>query len=69
VMTNRSGFATRAGGPRQSAAAVAEAIARGLHKPVPEIYPFRAARGLVPLNAVAPALTDRIVKRWGRKPL
>src|SRR4051812_35487956 len=69
VMTKRSGFATRAGGPRQSAAAVADAIARGLRKPVPEIYPFRGARGLVLLNAVAPGLTDRIVKRWGRKPI
>jgi len=69
VMTKRSGFATRASGPRQSAADVAEAIARGLRTPVPEIYPYRAARGLVFLNAVAPGLTDRIVKRWGRKPL
>jgi short-subunit dehydrogenase len=69
VMTKRSGFATRAGGPRQSAADVAEAIARGLRNPTPEIYPFRGARGLVLLNAIAPGLTDRIVKRWGRKPL
>jgi short-subunit dehydrogenase len=69
VMTKRSGFATRASGPRQSAADVAEAIARGLRRPAPEIYPFGAARGLVLLNAVAPGLTDRIVKRWGRKPL
>jgi short-subunit dehydrogenase len=69
VMTKRSGFATRAGGPRQSAATVAEAIARGLRRPEPEIYPFRGARGLVLLNALAPGLTDRLVKRWGRKPL
>jgi short-subunit dehydrogenase len=69
VMTERSGFATRAGGPRQSAEAVAEAIARGLRHPAPEIYPFRGARALVLLNAVAPGLTDRIVKRWGRKPI
>jgi uncharacterized protein len=69
VMTRRSGFATRASGPRQSAEDVAEAIARGLRSRAPEIYPFRAARGLVLLNAVAPGLTDRIVKRWGRKPL
>jgi short-subunit dehydrogenase len=69
VMTKRSGFATRAGGPRQSAADVAEAIARGLRHPIPEIYPFRGARGLVLLNAIAPGLTDRIVKRWGRKPI
>jgi short-subunit dehydrogenase len=69
VMTKRSGFATQAGGPRQSAADVADAIARGLRNRAPEIYPFRGARALVLLNAIAPGLTDRLVKRWGRKPL
>lgn len=69
VMTKRSGFATRASGPRQSAADVADAIARGLRNPAPEIYPFRGARGLVLLNAIAPGLTDRLVKRWGRNPV
>jgi short-subunit dehydrogenase len=69
VMTKHSGFATRANGPRQKAEDVAEAIARAIGRPVPEIYPYRAARGLVLLNAVAPGFTDRLVRRWGRKPL
>lgn len=69
VMTKRSGFATRAAGPRQSAAEVADAIARALDRPVPEIFPYRLSRGLAVLNALAPGLTDRVVKRWGRKPM
>jgi NADP-dependent 3-hydroxy acid dehydrogenase YdfG len=69
VMTARSGHATRASGPRQSPETVADAIAWGLEHPTAEIYPHRLSRGLAILNAVAPALTDRIVKRWGRKPI
>jgi short-subunit dehydrogenase len=69
VMTGHSGFATRAAGPRQSADEVARAIERTIARPVAEVYPYRRARGLSVLNAVAPALTDRIVKRWGRKPV
>jgi NADP-dependent 3-hydroxy acid dehydrogenase YdfG len=69
VMMRHSGFATRARGPRQSAEQVAEAIARTLERPAPEVYPLRMARGLALLNAVAPGFCDRIVKRWGRKPI
>ena len=45
-----------------------EAAAEGT-SPVAEIYPHTASRALVLLNAVAPGWTDRIVKRFGRKPL
>ncbi len=69
VMTDHSGFATRASGPRQSPDDVANAIAAALERPVPEIYPQRIAKGLAVLNAIAPGFTDRIVKRWGRKPI
>ena len=69
VMTDRSGFATRAAGPRQGADDVAKAIERTISRPAPEVYPYRRARGLSVLNALVPGLTDRIVKRWGRKPL
>jgi short-subunit dehydrogenase len=68
VMTAKSGFATRAAGPRQSAADVASAIAAAIRRPVPEVYPHRLSRGLTVLNALAPGLTDRLVQRWGRKP-
>lgn len=68
VMTSHSGFATRANGPRQSADDVANAIARAIDNPVPEIYPKRIAKALALLGVLAPGLSDRIVRRWGRKP-
>lgn len=69
TMIQESGFATRARGPRQRAEDVAEAIARALDRPVPEVYPYRIAKGLAIINAFAPGLCDRVVQRWGRKPL
>ena len=69
VMVRESGFATRARGPRQLVEQVAEAIAGGLARPRPEIYPYRPAKLLTVLNAIAPGLCDTVVKRWGRTPL
>jgi len=69
VMTRRSGFATRAHGPRQSPDHVAEAIARAIRRPVAEVYPHRLSRGLAVLNAVAPAFCDWLTQRWGREPI
>ena len=69
VMVREPGRATRASGPQQSADRVADAIARAIEHPVPEVYPYRLSRGLVVLNAIAPGLCDRVVKRWGRKPI
>jgi len=68
-MSRESGFTTEGRGPRQSAEQVADAIAAALERPVAEIYPLKKARGLVLLNAIAPGFTDRVVKRWGRKPI
>ena len=69
VMTRESGHVTRADGPRQSAETVADAIARAIDRPVPEVFPYRKARGLVLLNAIAPGFCDRFVKKWERKPI
>ena len=69
VMARESGKATEARGPRQHAGAVADAIARAIARPVPEVYPYRKARGLVLLNAIAPGFCDRFVNKFGRKPL
>jgi short-subunit dehydrogenase len=70
VMSRETGsVVTRAMGPRQSVETVAEAIARGIDRPVPEIYPHFKSRALVVLNALAPGFTDRVVKRFGRKPV
>jgi NAD(P)-dependent dehydrogenase (short-subunit alcohol dehydrogenase family) len=70
VMSRETGTkVTRAFGPRQSVDAVADAIARAIERPVPELYPYRRARALVWLNAAAPGICDRVVKRFGRKPV
>ena len=70
VMSHETGTAvTRAYGPRQSVETVADAIARAIERPTPEVYPYRKSRFLVVLNAVAPGFTDRVVQRFGRKPV
>jgi short-subunit dehydrogenase len=70
VMSRETGTAVvRAAGPRQSAERVADAIARAVERPTPEVFPHFKSRALVWINAVAPGLTDRVVKRFGRKPV
>jgi hypothetical protein len=70
VMSRETGTTvTRAGGPRQDVTVVADAIARAIERPIAEVYPYFNARVLVWLNAVAPGICDRIVKRFGRQPL
>lgn len=69
VMTEHSGFATRAHGPRQSAGDVAEAIARAIARPVPEVYPYRLGKALGVLGVVAPRFSDWLTRRWGRQPI
>ena len=62
------GDVTGALGPKQPIDEVAEAVARGIEHPIPEIYPYKKSRGLVILNAIAPGFTDRLVQKFGRKP-
>lgn len=69
VMMARSGFATRARGPRQSPEIVANAIAGAIARPRPEVYPYALSKGLSVLATLAPGLCDRITKRWGREPI
>ena len=68
VMSHETGAPVQRNiGPRQSADQVANAIARAIERPVPEVYPYAKSRGLVWLNALAPGLCDRFIKRYGRK--
>jgi short-subunit dehydrogenase len=69
VMARESPSATRARWPRQPVDAVAEAIARAIDRPVPEVYPYWKSRGLVLLNAIAPGFTDRFVRKFSRQPI
>ena len=69
VMSRETGTTvSRAMGPRQSVEVVADAIARAVDRPVAEVYPHAPSRALVILNALAPGFTDRVVRRFGRKP-
>ena len=54
-------------GPKQSMDDVARAVVACVRKPRAEVYPHAAARVLTILNAIAPAFTDRIVRRYGRR--
>lgn len=54
-------------GPKQSVAEVAAAVVNCVRRPRPEVFPHRASRALAVLNALAPGLTDRVVRRYGRR--
>jgi short-subunit dehydrogenase len=68
VIAREQGYSVRGHGPRQSAEHVAQSIVRCLKHPKPEVYPHWPSRLLVILNALAPRLSDHIIKRFGRKP-
>src|SRR5215471_470947 len=70
VMIRETGSdVSRSLGPVQSAEEVADAVARAIERPVPEVYPYFKSRGLVVLSALAPGFTDRFVQKFGRKPI
>ena len=54
-------------GPKQSMDDVARAVVQCVRRPRAEVYPHAASRALTILNAIAPALTDKIVRRYGRR--
>lgn len=54
-------------GPKQSADDVARAVVACVKRPRPEVYPHGSARLLAIVNAIAPATTDRLVRKYGRR--
>lgn len=54
-------------GPRQTADDVARAIVACVRRPRAEVHPHAGSRALAVLNAIAPAFTDRMVRRYGRR--
>jgi len=46
---------------RQSAGRVAEAIARGIERPRPEVWPFRPSRWMLSLATLMPGVADRVL--------
>ena len=69
AMAREQGFEVAGHGPRQPVERVAHAIVRAVERPRPEIYPYAPSRLLTILNALAPALSDRLIRRFGRKPV
>ena len=67
AMTRDYGHRISGLGPRQSADDVARAVVRCVEHPRPEIYPHRMSRALTLMNHVAPAFTDRFVRRFARR--
>jgi short-subunit dehydrogenase len=66
AMTREFGIRVQGRGPIQSAEQIARAILRVTHTRAPELYPLRRARALVWLSAFAPALADRVARRFAR---
>jgi short-subunit dehydrogenase len=54
-------------GPTQSVEDVARAIVRCIERPKAEVFPHRMSRALAILNAIAPAFTDGLVRKYGRR--
>jgi short-subunit dehydrogenase len=67
AMARDYGHSVRGLGPKQPVEAVAQSVFDCLHRPKAEVYPHRPSRALTILNAVAPAFTDRLVRRYGRR--
>ena len=61
------GYAADGAGPRQTVEDVADAVARCIVHPTPEVYPYRKARWFKLGAAIAPALADRVMKRYDRR--
>jgi short-subunit dehydrogenase len=60
------GQTVRGYGPKQSADTVAAAIVACIERPRAEVYPYRWAKLLSVLSAMAPAQADRLVRRFRR---
>ena len=54
-------------GPRQPVDVVARAVAACVERPRPEVYPHAKSRALGILSLVAPAFTDRFVRKFARR--
>jgi short-subunit dehydrogenase len=54
-------------GPKLSVDLVAATVVDCVRRPRPEVYPHRTSKALAVLNAIAPGLTDRVVRKYGRR--
>lgn len=67
AMQRDYGYTVSGLGPKQPVEQVAAAIVRCVRTPRAELYPHGKSRALSVLNAIAPAFTDRLVQKYGRR--
>jgi NADP-dependent 3-hydroxy acid dehydrogenase YdfG len=67
TMRRDFGYAAEGQGAHQTVEEVAGAVARCIVSPAGEVYPHRASRWLTIAAAVAPAWTDRFMRRFDRR--
>jgi len=67
AMARDYGHAVTGLGPKQSMDDVARAIVACVRRPRPEVYPHRLSKALAVVNAVAPGLADRLVRKYARR--
>ena len=67
AMQRDYGHAVAGLGPKQPVDVVAAAVVDCVRKPRPEVFPHRLSRALGLLNTIAPAMTDRLVRKYGRR--
>lgn len=67
AMQRDYGYSVSGLGPKQSMEDVARAVVACVRRPRAEVYPHKAARVLAVVNAIAPAFTDRLVRKYGRR--
>jgi short-subunit dehydrogenase len=61
------GFSVSGPGPKQPVEEVTAAIVECIRRPRADVYPHRMSRALSVLNAIAPAFSDRLVRKYGRR--
>ena len=66
AMARDYGHTVRGLGPKQSVDDVARAIVNCVRRPRPEVYPHAPSRALALLTIVAPAFSDRFVRKFAR---
>lgn len=67
TMRRDFGYAADGQGAHQTADDVARAVARCILSPTAEVYPHRLSRWLTVAAAIAPAWTDRFMRRFDRR--
>lgn len=67
AMHSNFGHAVKGKGPKQPVDVVVDAIVSCIERPRAEVYPYWPARWLRVLNALAPATTDRVMRRFSRR--